>query len=173
MFSFCLSVLQRNSGVVPRLDQESFIAKFFPLSLCRPNDQRSVVAQRLGKLMNKIGQKERRKEIYIKNIWINSIYSTITTIWIDRGEFCLRNSYLWDVNQLIERWNSPVERIPRHCHSFMICHDTYCWLDDMKTIERNSCISAVLRSEQDSFCRCQVFGVRVCGRQIFLREAVC
>ena len=25
-----------------------------------------------------------------------------------------RKRYLWDVNQFIERWNSPVERIPRN-----------------------------------------------------------
>jgi len=43
-----------------------------------------------------------------------------------------RKYYLWDVNQFIERWNSPVERIPRSEYRFMIRNDAYCWLYDMK-----------------------------------------
>jgi len=81
--------------------------------------------------------------------------------------------YLWDVNQFIERWNSPVERIPHSVYIFMVCHDAYCWLYEMKTYDRNSCTSAVLHNERDPSCRCQLSGVSVSGRQIFPREAVC
>jgi hypothetical protein len=84
-----------------------------------------------------------------------------------------RKRYLWDVNQFIERWNSPVERVPHDKHRFMICHNAYSWLDGMKTQERNSCTFVVLHNERYPSCRRQVSGVSVSGRQIFPRETVC
>ena len=83
------------------------------------------------------------------------------------------NCYLWDVNQFIVRWNSPVERIPRNYYCFVVCHNSYCWLDEMKTYDRNSCPHTELVNPRDPSCRCQVSGVSVSGGQLFPREAVC
>jgi len=42
-----------------------------------------------------------------------------------------KKCYLWDVNQFIERWKSPVERIPRIEYCFLVGHDAYCWLTEV------------------------------------------
>jgi hypothetical protein len=83
------------------------------------------------------------------------------------------NFYLRDDDQLIERWNSPIERIPRSVHRFMFCHDAYWWLDGMKHQDQNSCPGSVSLNKRDPSCRCQLSAVSVSGRQIFPREAVC
>ena len=112
-----------------------------------------------------------------KNSYNIEIYKSKENYKKGKGEFLSLvidgNFYLWDVNQFIERWNSPVERIPRDYYRFVIFHDPDCWLAEIKTYVRNSCTNTELFNERDPSCRCQVSGVSVSGRQIFPREAVC
>jgi len=105
------------------------------------------------------------QKIEIKNDSNN--LSKILIILIDR------NFYLWDINQLIERWNRPVERIPRGEHCFVVCKNSDCWLDEMKWYEHYIQSRTDELNPRDPTCCSQVPGFSVSGWKIFPREAVC
>jgi len=150
LLSFKSNILVRST-----ISREEFYCKFFPGSYQQHR------RETIKKLWNRISRTVKLK--------VQKSYDGIFIFIL----FTLRNYYLWDVNQFVERWNSPVKWIPRNEYRFMIFHDAYCWLDTMKGKSPNSYTDSVLLNERDPFCRCQVSGLSVSGRQIFPREAVC
>jgi hypothetical protein len=117
------------------LERWVFIGQFFQLMfISQPNIQRYIFWEIDSIVENKEDskkkRKKRKKEMYqlcqsvqLRVEWLNEKF----VYFIDR------NCYLWDVNQFVVGWNSPVERVPHNDECFMICHDTYSWLDDMNT----------------------------------------
>ena len=120
-----------------------------------------------------VGKEERKRVKKVANkTWryTSGLYNNFYENYII---FINCNFYLRDEDQFIERWNSPVERIPHCVHRFVVCHDAYWWLDGMKHNEHKNSPHSERLNERDPSCRCQLSGVSVCGRQIFPREAVC
>jgi len=91
LLSFKSNILDRST-----ISREEFYCKFFPGSY--QQHRRETVK----KLWNRISRTVKLK--------IQKCYDGIFIFII----FTLRNCYLWDVNQFIERWNSPVKWIPRN-----------------------------------------------------------
>ena len=117
MFSFVFNRYQSwlllHHGVSLYRRKEIY-CKFFPGSY----------QQRCGKTIKNITYRLKQTVKLKKNI---RTFTTVFFIFVTN-----KNFYLWDVNQFIQRWNCPVERIPRMEQCFVICHDAYCWLDGMK-----------------------------------------